>query len=773
MPSPRAIHRPVLFWPGLFLCLSIVILAAIGTISLRQDRALAELDARERAETISRQLIGTLSHGLADLLEANAAANPRLGQSAESRDSTTFKISADGLLLFPPPMPAAPVPAPLDEASLPESQRRLWDAARRSEIEARPAAMAAYEKFLASHPPEDFEAMAEYALALLWQEQNPPEAVKMFEKIAQKPALRSEGGLPLAQLAEFNALSLRVRSKKGPLGNLGPRVEEFSSNAVTHPTLLTGHFLEQAAQWKRELQLASREEPNWAKVWVAHETARQLWTSMSRSGSFGAVRAQAIPALESVKRSPLILGSDGSFELPGARRAEVKRSGSNSSTAAILSDPAAATGKDDPHLAPLTFWFDHEDKPWLAIAVPDERQEYWVRCRSGEAIRQRVDQIVALQAGLPEYFGAGLELAGKTLIGPADLPGWREGFTGGKYGTKIRERLDPSFVPALMASKAQADPVLQELKVSLYLTSPDTLFARQRARVFWFGLLIATSALAAFLGFVATCRAFRRQEKLNELKSNFVSSVSHELRAPIASVRLLAEGLEKGRVQGSEKQHEYFRFIVQECRRLSSLIENVLDFSRMEQGRKEYEFELAAFKPLLEQTTLLMRPYAAERGIEIQTELPEISPALECDPRALAQALINLLDNAIKHSPPQSRVTAGFRALAESGPIDAHQENPLRLIEIWVEDHGAGIPPGEQTRIFERFYRIGAELTRQTEGIGIGLSIVKHIVEAHHGRIRVESEPGAGSRFTIELPWGGEVADELTPARDDPGSGPP
>ena len=313
------------------------------------------------------------------------------------------------------------------------------------------------------------------------------------------------------------------------MGELASRLGEFSSNAVTRPTALTAHFLDQVAQWKRESQIGGHDEPNWAKIWVAHETARQLWTSMSRGGSFSAIHAKSMSDLESVTRvkgPPLVLGSDGSFELSGARLADAPRSASNS-----------------PSGAPLAFWFVHEDGPWLATAVPAGRQEYWVRCHSAEAIRRRLDQIMAKGAEVPDYFGVGLELAGKTLIGADDLPGWREAFTGGKYGTKIRQPLDRSFVPALIASKAQSDPVLQELKVALYLTSPDTLFARQRARVFWFGLLIGASALAAFVGFIATCRAFRRQEKLNELKSNFVSSVSHELRAPIASVRLLAEGL--------------------------------------------------------------------------------------------------------------------------------------------------------------------------------------------------------------------------------------
>ena len=134
------------------------------------------------------------------------------------------------------------------------------------------------------------------------------------------------------------------------------------------------------------------------------------------------------------------------------------------------------------------------------------------------------------------------------------------------------------------------------------------------------GALLAMSALAAFVGFFAARGAFYRQLRLNEMKSNFVSSVSHELRAPIASVRLMAEGLERGKIAGAEKQNEYFKFIVQECRRLSSLIENVLDFSRIEQGRKQYEMESTDLVALTNQTVKLMETYAAERQVKIALE---------------------------------------------------------------------------------------------------------------------------------------------------------
>jgi signal transduction histidine kinase len=310
--------------------------------------------------------------------------------------------------------------------------------------------------------------------------------------------------------------------------------------------------------------------------------------------------------------------------------------------------------------------------------------------------------------------------------------------------------------------------------LQLYVADQALLLSSYWRHALLLAGLVAASAFAALIGVIASWLAFQRQLRLNELKSNFVSSVSHELRSPIASVRLMAESLERGKVSEATKQHEYFRFIVQECRRLSSLIENVLDFSRIEQGRKQYDFEPTDLVALTQQTVKLMETYAAERGVQLQLQLPDAQPLpghqlstidhqltndyqLPADGKALQQALVNLIDNALKHSPKGESVTVGLEVGTQNA-VSSIQQHATRntqhatRIHLWVEDHGAGIPAAEQEKIFERFYRPGSELRRQTQGVGIGLSIVKHIVEAHGGKVLVRSAPGQGSRFTIELP---------------------
>lgn len=272
------------------------------------------------------------------------------------------------------------------------------------------------------------------------------------------------------------------------------------------------------------------------------------------------------------------------------------------------------------------------------------------------------------------------------------------------------------------------------------LANPTMLYARQREQSLWLAALLACTFAAGLAGLWTMRRSLLKERRLSELKSNFVSSVSHELRAPVASMRLMAENLESRAVTDEHRREEYHRLIAEECRRLGALIDNVLDFARIEQDRKVYHFAETDAAALVRDTHVLMQNRAAQRQQEICAEIQTIDPPPCIDALAVRQALINLLDNAIKFSAEKTQITVMLR------PRDS------REWEIAVADQGIGIPTSEQEKIFERFYRIGSELRRETQGAGIGLSIVKHIAQAHGGRIEVKSEPGKGAVFSLILP---------------------
>ncbi|HEX7186545.1 MAG TPA: HAMP domain-containing sensor histidine kinase [Thermoanaerobaculia bacterium] len=258
-----------------------------------------------------------------------------------------------------------------------------------------------------------------------------------------------------------------------------------------------------------------------------------------------------------------------------------------------------------------------------------------------------------------------------------------------------------------------------------------------------FAVNIGLSAvLAAVLlgGILLALQTASRQMKLSQMKSDFVSNVSHELRTPLASIRVFGELLRLGRVESPDKAREYGEYIETESRRLTQLINNLLDFASIESGRKSYRFERACIEDVVSETLKTFGVRLRQNGFRITYEGPEAAlPAVYFDPAAVAQSLSNLLDNAVKYSNGSKEIAVGLR-----------REGSWAV--IWVRDQGIGIPKDEQAKIFERFHRVGTGLVHDVKGSGLGLSIVQHIVQAHRGRVAVESRPGEGSTFSIHLP---------------------
>jgi signal transduction histidine kinase len=241
------------------------------------------------------------------------------------------------------------------------------------------------------------------------------------------------------------------------------------------------------------------------------------------------------------------------------------------------------------------------------------------------------------------------------------------------------------------------------------------------------------------LGVGLTLRATNREVKLAEAKSSFVSNVSHELKTPLALIRLFAESLELGRIKSPEQANQYYRIIGSESRRLTQLINNILDFSRIEAGRKQYEFAEHQVAEVVEDVLGSYQYQIANSGFELSTDIRRDLPPAVIDRDAVSQALLNLLDNAVKYSD-----------LAKKISVRLDKRDGCASIE--VADSGIGIPRSEHRKIFEKFYRVNAGLVHNTKGSGLGLAVVKHIAEAHGGKVLVESAPGEGSRFTLLIP---------------------
>ena len=252
-------------------------------------------------------------------------------------------------------------------------------------------------------------------------------------------------------------------------------------------------------------------------------------------------------------------------------------------------------------------------------------------------------------------------------------------------------------------------------------------------------LILGALSLLMVAGMFLTYRNVSRELALAKLKSDFVSNVSHELRTPLALIRLYAETLELGRIAGHEKQQEYYEIIRKESERLTSLINNILDFSRIESGKKEYTFQETNVADLVRCTLESYRYEIEQNGFKFEQKIDNDVPQLLVDREAIARSLLNLVNNAVKYSSNEKYLAV--RLYRHSNGVN-----------LEVVDHGIGIPANEHPKIFEKFYRVCDPLVHNTKGSGLGLSLVRHIVKAHGGDVAVESAPGKGSRFIITLP---------------------
>ena len=277
-------------------------------------------------------------------------------------------------------------------------------------------------------------------------------------------------------------------------------------------------------------------------------------------------------------------------------------------------------------------------------------------------------------------------------------------------------------------------------KISVYQDSPTPLERHFYKKRNLYLLSVIVVMIALFFGGFFAIKSTAKELEVAKLKSEFASTVSHEFRTPLTSIRYLADLLKRGRVKENKKKQEYYEAITSESERLSRLVENMLDFSKIEAGVKEYRFKETEVAALSRDVVLRFQDQARAEDISIICDISNQIPPITADPEAISRVLSNILDNAIKYSDAGKKVC--FKAWAENTSV-----------YFEVEDEGLGIGEEDQERVFEKFYRAKEPKDKNIEGSGIGLTLVDHIVKAHDGEISLESNrEGKGTRIRVRLP---------------------
>jgi signal transduction histidine kinase len=290
----------------------------------------------------------------------------------------------------------------------------------------------------------------------------------------------------------------------------------------------------------------------------------------------------------------------------------------------------------------------------------------------------------------------------------------------------------PNRIIGLSANQAWINgPLTKEIEREFDLAA----VARRDLRIYGGAVLLVSVLLS--VGVVLLLRDVTREANTNRSRAELVSSVSHELKTPITLVRLYSETLLRHRGFSEEDRRDFYRIIARESTRLGRLIDQVLTFSRVDRGAQVYHFEEGDVTTLVSGVVDDYREYLENAGFTLRQTLPATAPFVRFDGVAISQALINLLDNAVKYS-------------GNAREIDVRVNVANGHVAVEVEDHGIGISPDDQRRVFDRFYRVASASPKG--GYGLGLFLVGHIMEAHGGRVEVESSVGQGSRFRLVIP---------------------
>ena len=355
---------------------------------------------------------------------------------------------------------------------------------------------------------------------------------------------------------------------------------------------------------------------------------------------------------------------------------------------------------------------------------------------SGEAgvVAAQLD-LVGLAAEVPRLANSRFprESAAFRLLPPAER--------GGATIATLRRLLNEVAPPdrTTIVARFPLEPPLDGFTLAAEISGDDPAASLAFRNRTWYIALLALLYTGIGVGFGLTIREMRRAYKLSRLKTDFVANISHELRTPLTSVRLFAETLKENRTSDPAELNEVHNLLASESERLSNLVEKLLDWSRLESGRRILNREQTTVAQILDRVQSAFRAYQldASYDVELEPSLPEV----QVDRDAITQVVLNLLHNAVKYTGAVKKIRLRARQAGKA-------------VAIEVVDNGPGVRPQDRKRIFERFYRADDLLSRRTEGTGLGLAISKRIVEAHGGKIELDSRLGEGSTFRVLLPVG-------------------
>lgn len=708
-------------------------LAALALRALALDRRAADAEAAARAQDVAAAIAVRLTNVIHD---ARPVPEDETGGWTFGPNIAWLKLDKGGHLVWPRLGAWPPVPAPLPRG-LPTDLQTLWDAAEAA-LNTRQGSNAAalllqFAEQAESLPPPGPparhlpNALLRHAAALEMAGEKASAQTayhKAFQaalEAAGDGSQLTEAGSPIVLLAALRLLELAGHDTAGLPAEWRQQPEDFLGRVADQPFTPLHDLI-----W-------ARVEPLLSDLAVI-----RLWTATNS------------PAL----RMPRPGISVSNLAEPFRRREFARRA------YAALAGARAQPWPDAMHL--------HQDREaWLAL------RQRLVMPGTEPAPEPHADAEMARHFSLFRWATLFDEArAAAKVVDPRGVFGIAVTAAGAGFNVAQEE---PAGVMARAAATAEARlPQGLIITVAAAPVDAEAFFATQRRRERTFGAVVLGAVAVSLAAAAATWVMLARQHRLGVEKSNLVAAVSHELRAPLASVRLLADNLAQGRVPDDARRGEALRLIGRECRRLGALVDNVLDLARIARGRRRYEFGPTDVGALVRETVASLAPAAAERGVRLRADFAPGAETLEAmvDGRALQQALLNLLDNALKHAPAGSEVRVDVAATPPSprGPAAPRREEqgngelemgngagegasqPRGGFTITVTDAGPGIPAADRERVFEPFHRVGGELRRETTGVGIGLAIVRHIVAAHGGRVWIEEAAPRGTRVVVEIP---------------------